>query len=95
MLGPPITGAGELWAANCMQHMELLLALHQFGPWSLLDMIGEFGWHVLKNILKNKKNYSAFTKKYYSKILNKSTGTIEKNSPKYHAVRTFLRYYWR
>ena len=55
MLGPPITGAGELWAANCMQHMELLLALHQSGPWSLLDMIGEFGWHVLKNIVINKK----------------------------------------
>ena len=53
MLGPPITGAGELWAANCMQHMEPLLALHQSGPWSLLDMIGEFGWHVLKNIGKN------------------------------------------
>ena len=27
---------------------------------------------------------------WYSEILNKSTGTIEKNPPKYLAVRTFF-----
>ena len=84
MLGPPITGAGELWAANCMQHMELLLALHQSGPWSLLDMIGEFGWHVLKNIGINKKKLFCLYKKVLKGIIkclwNKSMDKLLKKN---------------